>query len=149
MRLFIAIPLDLEIKKYLESLQVSIKEEFWHAKNVKSDMMHCTLIYFGDKRNDELDIIDEIISSITFKEITLELDQLGIFKKNKGNICYCGLKENRELFALHKELKECLLSQGITFDNQAFNPHITLARNAKLNIKQNSILPYVNKKSFR
>lgn len=148
MRLFLAIEPNPEIKNMLATIQGLLKDNFLSAKIVPYEMMHCTLIYFGEKNDTEYQEIDHVISMIDFSGFKLELDQVDFFTKKNKHVCYCAIKENQVLHDLYNKLKQSFLDQGIFFDNRNFKAHITLAKNVRLKDNQPIVLPYVPKSSF-
>ncbi len=148
MRLFLAIELNPKIRSMLANIQALLKENILSAKIIPSEMMHITLVYFGEKSATEYEEIDEIVSMITLDNFKIELGQLDFFTKKKAHVCYCSIKENEDLKILHKRLKDSLLEHELSFDARTFKPHITLARNVQLKHSQPIILPYVSKTTF-
>lgn len=148
MRLFLAIEPNPETKNILATLQGLLKENFWSAKLVPFEMLHCTLVYFGEKSDEEYEEIDQIISSIDCNSFEIKLDQIDFFSKKNKHVCYCAIKDNQALQNLHRKLKHSFLDHDISFDNKVFKAHITLAKNVQLKDNQPIILPYVPKTSF-
>lgn len=65
-RTFIALALSSEIKTYLSEIQAYIKSGTSSIKLVRPENMHITLVFLGEKTNQEIDVICDCLEDITF-----------------------------------------------------------------------------------
>ncbi len=62
----------------------------------------------------------------------LRLNKIGKFDRGNKKIIWVGLKRSRELENLYNKLENTLLNYGYSKEDRGFNPHITLAREVKI-----------------
>ncbi len=129
MRVFIAIDLPKECKKYIYE---SIKDivENYNLKFVDYKLYHLTLKFLGEVSKEMVHKIDRKLSEISKRHyiFELKLSKLGKFPLhgNNLNVLWLGVEESRELENLALDIHNNFKNFG---DNKPFSPHITLARN--------------------
>jgi 2'-5' RNA ligase len=128
MRLFIAINFDEETKDKIHKISDKVKKFADKGKFVSKEHMHITLEFLGEVDESKLDSIKHAMNKVKEEGFTLELSDIGHFKRREGNIYWIGLKENRSLINLQAELHRYLLEQGFTLENRPYKPHLTLGR---------------------
>lgn len=131
MRLFYALEFDRETKDSIALLQQDIASYCPNSLFTRFENLHITLCFLGEVEAQCLTLLKEILFSIKGPPLSLTLNQLGLFKRGKGNTLWLGMEENRVLEALQKELSYLLRANNFVLNDQAFFPHITLAREAK------------------
>lgn len=62
----------------------------------------------------------------------LKLNRIGKFDRGNKKIIWVGINKSRELEELYHRLESVLLNYGYSKEDRGFNPHITLAREVKL-----------------
>ena len=130
-RIFIAINLPADIKKYLAKFQEKWPE--LPAKWVNGDNLHITLVFLGDVTDQELGevcmAVKEVIVRQKVFDINLSAISYGPDGKLPPRMVWASGPKNKELSLLKKELEEALLGK-VNFrpEEKAFSPHITLAR---------------------
>ena len=125
MRLFIAVPFHETLKKPLLDIQEDFRRQGVRGNYTRPENLHLTLAFIGEYSDPEK--IIKVLKAIKFRNFSLQLDSLGSF----GDLWWIGLKENRELQNLVKDLRHRLADAGIPFDKKKFKPHITLIRRAE------------------
>jgi len=131
MRLFYALEFNRETKDLLTSLQEDLVSYCPKAHVTRSINLHLTLCFLGEIGGQFLPILNEILFSLEAEPLHLTFNQLGLFPKRQGDILWLGIEDNRELNALQKELAYKLTSNTFLLNDQAFHPHVTLARGVK------------------
>lgn len=125
LRLFYALWPDDPTRSALLRLQQSIQ-----GRKIPYGNLHITLAFLGQQTSDQLPVLKEILTHLPSTSLTLILDRIGYFSKNR--IAWAGVHEVPEALAsLQQHLAQVLTEKGISFDSQLkFKPHITLARDA-------------------
>jgi RNA 2',3'-cyclic 3'-phosphodiesterase len=143
-RAFIAIPIPDEIKDELLS-GLKLPGNF---RIIKKENIHITLFFLGDT---EESMIPEISRSVDksiqqIKKFDLSIDSFGKFpERGIPRIIFFSGKEGKEnLDLLTERIREELGKLGIN-DNKEFKYHITIARKNNSGVKQNFVLPELNK----
>lgn len=118
-RLFIAIELPDAI---LDSLEKKTRELKKHVSGryTTKDKFHITILFLGDPKNSDEDVINAVRSVPIDKEITLS--GLGMFRGGRERILFAAVQT--DLSDIYRELCDKL---GIRTQEE-FKPHITLCR---------------------
>lgn len=130
MRLFIGIELEKEIESALncsiEGLKELARGNFSHADN-----LHITLQFLGEKNPSEIETIRKAMqkASAGLKAFSLRLNSPGRFDRGGESIVWYGISGDLDrLNDLYRLLGNALFECNVTFDKNAFKPHITLGR---------------------
>ncbi len=132
MRLFIAINFSENEKNAIENIIKKIEKDSLQGRFVKNEHMHLTLEFIGDIPNEKVEIIKDAIEQITFEPFTMNLSELGYFKRREGNIYWLGIENNEVLFEVQRRLHEDLINRGFKLENRPYKPHITIGRKVKV-----------------
>ncbi len=125
MRIFVAIPIDLE--------QIDMKP----LLSIKSvSHYHCTLAFFGDVSNEEFVYIKQKLQTKFLKPFTLktksQLDYFG--SKNNSKVWYIPIQYSKKLQELQQKIQNLFKNK---YHFGKFQPHITVARvKRKLTIQE-------------
>jgi len=138
-RIFIAINLPHEVKKFLSGFQK--KFNGIPAKWTPKDNLHITLLFLGDLTDEELGQacveIKEVVKNHT--SFNIELNKIMYGPDNKipfdttqgkpPRMIWASGEKNKEVSQLKNNLEDALLEK-INFkpDNKLFSPHVILAR---------------------
>jgi 2'-5' RNA ligase len=125
LRLFFALWPDAETAAALMRLQNGMQGRLIPYAN-----LHITLAFLGPQPAALLPELKGILTRLPRTEITLSLDRVGYFRRNR--IAWAGMHAVPEaLLALQQHLAGALQEHKVPFDNSHdFKPHITLARDA-------------------
>lgn len=125
LRLFFALWPDDLMRGELVRLQQSLQ-----GRKIPYDNLHITLAFLGQQPAERLATLKDILMHLPRTSITLTLDRVGYFPRNR--IAWVGMHEvPAALLGLQQHLTQALTQCGIAFDSQLkFKPHITLARDA-------------------
>ncbi len=122
MRLFAAICFSDETRHTLSSAVDALRTQgqghFSPAEN-----LHLTLAFLGE--TERADAALAAIRKVESPAFSLQFEGIGQF----GTIYWAGIRENDALRALQAQLMAHLKAADFSFEERAFIPHITLARN--------------------
>lgn len=124
-RLFIAIDLPEEIKKYLFELQNNIKSNNAKIKFVHKKNLHLTLKFLGNIEN--IEKIKEKLSEIKSRKFSLSISNLSEFPNIKSpRVIWLGIEKEEKLFELQRKIDEITLESS----NQPveYTSHLTIGR---------------------
>ena len=152
MRLFLGIRFSDEIKFKINEVEEVVKTKIISGSLVPLENHHITIHFLGNVDVDKVEKLKEILDAgaSKLKPFDLQFDNLGMFKKRKGNIIWLGIKFNEELQKCHAILKDLLLANGFNAEVMPYTPHISLIRNAKIDLEQfdldkiNDVLPKIS-----
>jgi 2'-5' RNA ligase len=128
MRLFIAVNLSAAALSRLIHITEEIKSVSVSGSFCTFREFHLTLAFLGECDEEQTFAAKSVLSSVAFKPFTLEVNHLGRFKRDKGDIWWAGVKKNKALSRLRGDLAYRLNSVGFKLESRKFHPHITLGR---------------------
>lgn len=132
MRLFIACPIDNEIRKNLDAVIRELKKSYADVKWVKPESIHITLKFLGDTEENKIDGISTFLSSCELGKGTLaaKVHGIGFFPDaRRPRVIWAGLEESpRYLAELSSIIDRGIEKFGYEREKQPFSPHITLGR---------------------
>lgn len=125
MRLFIAIEIPEDLKKWLARLRVDIPGCRWTAL----EQIHLTLAFLGEVDEARLEGLTAALARIRTPEFSLRLVGTGCFPgRQHPRVLWVGVEREPRLEALAARVRTALLAQGIPQEERHFSAHITLAR---------------------
>lgn len=131
MRIFIGIPFnDIIIKYLVEAQNVLLINAIKYNKTLSKNF-HLTLAFIGDVDITTLEIIKNLITEniLDNHKKPIYFDQPKLFSKDKNNILYISIKDREKyLEKLSLKIKNILNINNIKYSSSHFSPHITLAR---------------------
>lgn len=138
-RLFVALNINEDIKKYLYSCVKSFKIKSRIIKYVESSNYHITLLFIGEVNHSEEKIIKSILNNYknSLGEIEIKIVDVDAFPSlNNPRIFYfkCVQTKGKELNSIRAQLNEEFQYNKLPNDNKEIRLHITFARNNDNNI---------------
>lgn len=130
MRLFIALEIPPAVRQniaaLLDSLRAISKEPRW----VRPANLHVTLKFMGEIPDKKLDTLRTTLGAIrSEREVTLEFRGLGFFPNDKHpRVFWAGIEASQNLKPLAADIDGAMEKLGISREQRAFSPHLTLAR---------------------
>jgi 2'-5' RNA ligase len=125
MRLFIAVPLPVEVKEALFKLREPIEGVRWR----NPEQMHLTLKFLGDTPRQEINQLQKELNAITADPFSVDLEGAGQFPlTGPPRVLWVGVASNNQLIQLHKEVEQLCSNIGFPPEDRDFYPHITLGR---------------------
>ncbi len=124
MRLFIAIELPEQVKKYLKELQ----EECTGIKASFAKDFHLTLKFLGEVPENKINKIKENLSEIEFEKFKLTLSKVGYFPSESYiKVIWVGAEPEDKVAELQKKVDAAMQKAGFKKDKR-FKTHLTIAR---------------------
>ena len=131
MRLFIAINFDDEIKKELVETQNMLRKCALRGNFTSYNNLHLTLVFLGEVTKN-IDPLHNVMDDVTVSPFNICIKGTGRFKRDRGDIWWVGIDENKSLSLLQSRLIDALSKAGFSIEKRPFSPHLTLARQVKL-----------------
>jgi len=142
MRLFIAINFNQEIKDKLNAHKEMLRARSNSGSFTMSNNLHITLAFLGECTQEQAAAAKAAMDKVRFEPFDIEIDSIGRFKRNDGDIWWAGVKENTQLESLQQKLSNSLQDLGFKLEKRKFSPHITLGRKVKTDISSQKIKPF-------
>ncbi|MFC5653134.1 RNA 2',3'-cyclic phosphodiesterase [Paenibacillus solisilvae] len=136
-RIFIAVPLPDELKKWMAGWAETLKQALpSFRKWVYAEDYHITLQFLGDIPKSQVPHLakalqDELVSRRTHDaSFELSVGALGLFgRPSSPSILWAGIGgDTNRLDELHTIVSKALTPLGFPPEKRPFNPHLTLAR---------------------
>lgn len=124
-RLFVAIPIDTEIRRKLSSLGQMIHG----ASAVSEDQIHLTLRFIGEVESTLFHDIRERMHELNSCPLQISVKGTGHFPP-RGNprVIWAGIEPAGDVIILRNRVNTILSKCGIAYEHRKFHAHITLAR---------------------
>lgn len=131
MRLFAAVPLAEPAREEIVRVLGALRSEQWPVRWVGDEVVHITLKFFGEVRDERLDVIAEALrlASAGARPMTLQLGALGAFPtERRPRIIWAGIDTHPEFTALRERVENGCDAIGFAREGVPFVPHVTLGR---------------------
>lgn len=132
LRLFIGVELPGDVKRLLNDVSSSLKDQVPGARWVRPDNIHLTLKFLGSTPEDKLDDIVAALEGVVedFRKFYFSLGEVGGFpSKKRARVLWVGVQHGAaELIALSKAIEDALAPLGFEREKREPTPHITIAR---------------------
>lgn len=128
MRLFIAVNFTEDVRDSLIKIIGELKAQSLEGRFTRMEHMHLTLAFLGEVPEERLEDIQKAMARLDRKPFQIEISGFGKFKRRGDILYWCGLSDSPELEKVRERLVLSLKEEGISLDEKAFNPHITLGR---------------------
>ena len=142
MRLFVAINFNDETRNRL----IRIKDELWKNSEQGNftlpENLHLTLAFLGECNVKQTADAKAALDMISFDYFDLEIERVGCFKRNDGDLWWAGVKECEYLTQLQQNLTDKLRLAGFTVEKRKFSPHITIGRKVVTGEKARLVEPF-------
>jgi 2'-5' RNA ligase len=132
MRLFIAIRFDETTEKKALELQRQIQDNASKGSYTAQGNLHVTLSFLGEVEASLVPRIQREMETIEHTSFSLQFNQLGYFEKKLGDIWWIGCRREPALLDLESILVKRLSLIGLPGGEEPYHPHLTLARNVKM-----------------
>jgi len=129
MRIFIAVDIDDVIRERLRLFMEGVRGFAVDARWVRSESLHVTLKFIGNKSAEEVQEIKQTLTRIPAGATELSFRGYGFFPTAKApRVFWVGVEAGPQLAALAKSVDEATAALGVPREEHAFRPHLTLAR---------------------
>jgi 2'-5' RNA ligase len=124
LRLFAALPLPPEIADGLSRRQIGVAGARWSPP----ENFHITLRFFGDLDEPSAEALDEALSLIVWRPLSLTLEGVGVFGEGWDiHAVWAGVKPDAQLIRLAQACDRAARKTGLKSEARAYKPHVTLA----------------------
>ena len=133
MRVFVGIGLCEEMKASLAEAAYKAQKLF-PGRYTLRDNYHCTLQFIGQADAAAVLTIEKAMREAAGNAIPFPITLAGLsfFRRPQDAVLFCGIVKTAPLEHLAYSLRERLLAAGFMPEDGVFHPHITLARQARL-----------------
>jgi len=122
-RVFFALWPTLVQRRQLQKLAANY-QRLCGGRVMRAETLHLTLLFLGTVERRRLEQLKLVVDGVAFSPFTFTLQQFGCWRHNR--IGYAALHEEVEaLSCLAQALRR---AAGLSFDQRAFAPHVTLLR---------------------
>jgi len=142
MRLFIAINFNADTKSKLQALCDDLRMASGRGRYSLPENLHLTLAFLGECDAKQTAATKSAIDEVDFDPFYLQIDRIGRFKRSGGDIWWAGVRENKALADLYKDLTPRLRERGFGSEERKFNPHITLGREVVTKAQPRQVEPF-------
>lgn len=127
---FLAVTLPDHIKEILANYKEEVKDKLPFRSWVHKEDYHITLAFLGSAAQEQLQGIEKGLQIlVNTAELDLTLQSFSTFGLVESpRIFWAGLKENRALFDLQKQVHAICERNGFSLEIRPYHPHITVAR---------------------
>lgn len=134
MRLFIAINLEEKLKEVFLNKIDLLKEKSSSGRFSSEENLHITLAFIGE--TEDVSGVEAAMDKVSLQKFEIVFGNMGKFVRKSGDIYFIGIKKNRNLYSLYRQLNTALIEEGFPTDKREFTPHLTLGRNIVLKNKR-------------
>jgi len=129
MRLFIALDIDDVIRERIARFVEGVRNFAPDARWVKPESLHVTLKFIGEQPDAAVDSIKRTLNSVQGRAPEIHSQGFGFFPSPKSaRVFSLGMESGPHLGTLASAIDDKMPSLGISKEDRAFSPHLTLAR---------------------
>jgi len=129
MRLFVALDLDPAVRQRIHRFMDGVREFAPDARWVRPESLHVTLKFIGEKPKEAAGQIQAALATIHAASFAITFQGYGFFPTPRSpRVFWLGMQSGPQLSSLARLVDETTFSLGIPREDQAFSPHLTLAR---------------------
>lgn len=129
MRIFVALDIDPAIRERIQRFMEGVREFAPDARWVRPDSLHVTLKFIGEKSTDGVEAIKRALSTVQAVSFELTIRAYGFFPTPKSaRVFWIGIQAGDQLPTLAAAIDNAASTVGVTKEDHAFSPHLTLAR---------------------
>lgn len=129
MRVFFALWPSRQIQQQLHSLAIQLRPQC-QGRVMRTETLHMTLQFIGNIPRSQLPEILSAADKVSAQPFGMQLAKTAYWRHNR--IAYATLASQEPLLDdLVTRLKTALCSEGVSYADQKFSPHVTLLRNAE------------------
>lgn len=141
MRVFFAVEFEDNLKEYLNNIQKEVRQHCSAGNFTLKENFHLTLRFIGEQNQSQTDDLKMALkeTATNISAFELMLNKLGSFDKGNRKIIWAGLQKSPGLDALYNKLENVLVKHGYKREDRGFNPHITLAREVRIEGYENLV----------
>ena len=142
MRLFIAINFSEGTRTRLVWLQDELQLGAVRGRFTAPENLHLTLAFLGQCTPAQTAAAKATMDAVAFRPFPIEIDHLGRFQRERGDIWWAGVRMSNPLMVLQQDLIDRLLAAGFQLETRLFRPHITLGRDIITDTQTKTVPPF-------
>jgi RNA 2',3'-cyclic 3'-phosphodiesterase len=136
MRLFIALDIPQDVRERISVYVERARSLCPDARWARVDGLHVTLKFIGEIPDARVPEITKALAGIKARPYDVKFDNVGFFPSPRSpRVFWIGVRAGEELPQLAEAVSEALAAIGISREDKAYSPHLTLARAAGHNLK--------------
>ena len=130
MRLFVALDIPEDVRAAIGALVKQLREQLRDARWVRIEGAHVTLKFIGEVPTEKMEDIKAALRTVPFPaSIKIIYRGIGFFpNERRPRVLWAGIEAGPPLGALASAVDASLEPLGISREQRAFSPHLTLAR---------------------
>ncbi len=134
MRLFVALDLPADVRRALGDLIAKLQPLSADARWVRAEAMHVTMKFIGHAIPtgdvEKLDAVRKALATVQSDQaVEMSFCGVGFFPNaSRPRVIWCGVQGSKNLATLAANIETVLEPLGISGEDRAFLPHLTLAR---------------------
>jgi len=129
MRIFVALDIDDAVRRRIARFLDGVREFAPDARWVRSESLHVTLKFIGERSEADVDKIKGALAEISAEAFEIAFRGHGFFPSMRSpRVFWIGSEGGAKLTALAANVDETLARLEIPKEEHAFNAHLTLAR---------------------
>jgi 2'-5' RNA ligase len=133
MRIFIGIDLDPEVRARITRFMEGVQRFAPVARWVRPASLHITLKFIGEQSPEQVDVVTERLGRIEASGFEVGVSGYGFFPTAKApRVFWIGIHAGPQLAGLAKNIDKAVAELGIPPEEQAYSPHLTLARGGRI-----------------
>jgi 2'-5' RNA ligase len=148
MRLFIAVNFNNDTRSRLLALRDELRGKSRSGNFSEPENLHLTLAFLGECDGRQAAAVKSVLGALDFMPFDITVDNIGRFMRDHrdirhgGDIWWAGIRENKALSDLQRNLASGLRTNGFVLDNRKYSPHVTLGREVITDVKPWAIEPF-------
>ena len=129
MRVFVALDIGDAIRQRIQRFIEGVSGFAPDARWVRSESLHVTLKFIGEKPLEAVEDIKRALSEIRAESFEIAFRKYGFFPTAKAaRVFWVGIESGPQLASLVNAVEGATFALGIPKDDHPFTPHLTLAR---------------------
>lgn len=129
MRIFVALDIDPAIRERIQRFMEGVREFAPDARWVRPDSLHVTLKFIGEKSAEGVEAIKQALSKVHSASFEFTIRSYGFFPTPKSaRVFWIGIEAGEQLATVAAAIDDATATVGVTKEDHAFSPHLTLAR---------------------
>ena len=142
MRLFIAINFNPDTCLRLLAVRDELRSYSKSGNFTVPENIHLTLAFLGECTAEQTAVVKAAMNTVRFEPFPINIDSVGRFRRNDGDLWWMGMAESKPLLELQRELSDRLIANGFTLEKRKYSPHITLGRKVITNATPWTVEPF-------
>jgi RNA 2',3'-cyclic 3'-phosphodiesterase len=132
MRIFVGIDIDEQIRQRIYEFGQQMRELAPDARWVKPETFHVTLKFLGEAPSEMVERVKQALAAVGGSQVNIGFEGAGFFPNARSaRVFWVGVKADDALRQLARHVDEATAQLGFSREENAYKPHLTLARAGK------------------